>query len=235
MFEKLLEYQKVDAKLKAIDDELHQSEEFKKYAQANRFLKTVADSKAQIDDRAKSLLSLLTELTEKYQKLAEEKTEFDGALDAKEESTLGFLRKKSAELAAKLASVEAEINALKVSIDELMEQFKKLSVNRKKMLEQREENGTKYKTLVASKEQEKAAIAKELAEIEKDVPKEYLEKYKEKRKDNKFPIVYEVKIAKNGTHCSACGTELSIYQIDQLKKQKMIECENCRKLIFIND
>lgn len=235
MFEKLLEYQKVDAKLKAIDDELHQSEEFKKYAQANRFLKTVADSKAQIDDRAKSLMSLMTELTEKYKKLADEKSEFDDALDAQEESTLGFLKKKSAELGAKLASVESEIVSLKNNIDELMEQFKKLSVNRKKMMEQREEYGVKYKALVESKEQEKAEIIKELAAIEKDVPKEYLEKYKEKRKDNKFPIVYEVKIEKNGTHCSGCGTELSIYQIDQLKKNKMIECENCRKLIFIND
>lgn len=119
-------------------------------------------------------------------------------------------------------------------MDELLRQYKKLSANTKEMMAVRDENKKKYEELLKSKKAEKAAITKKLDDIAKDVPPEYMAKYKEKRKDNKFPIVYEVVIAKD-THCSACGTELSKLQVSQLQKDKMIECENCRRLIFIKE
>ena len=55
MIEKLLEYQTIDAELKNIENELKKSDEFKKYAQAVKFLKTVSDSKTQIESKASSL------------------------------------------------------------------------------------------------------------------------------------------------------------------------------------
>ena len=234
MFEKLMEYQSEDRKLKAIEDELRGSEEFKKYAKATKFLKTVNESKAQIEDRAKSLLSAMDDLTEKYNKLVEEKGEFDEATNAEEESTVAFLKKKSQELAAQFSSLESELDSLKKNMDELLRQYKKLSANTKEMMAVRDENKKKYEELLKAKEAEKSAITKKLDDIAKDVPPEYMAKYKEKRKDNKFPIVYEVVIAKD-THCSACGTELSKLQVSQLQKDKMIECENCRRLIFIKE
>ena len=76
MVEKLLEYQEVDRSLKSIEEELRKSDEFKKYAQAVKFLKTVTESKAQIESKATSLLSSMQALEAKLKQLNEDKNEF---------------------------------------------------------------------------------------------------------------------------------------------------------------
>ncbi len=231
MIEKLLEYQKVDADLKNIENELKKSDEFKKYAQAVKFLKTVTESKAQIESKAASLLLGMQNLQERLEKLSEDKSEFTGIDEVDDENTLAFLKKKSAELSKQYASLEAEIEKLLKEMTELTASYKKLMANTKVMLAQQDEYKVKYEELSKQKESEKNKIKKQLELIAKDIPAEYLSKYKEKRKDPKFPIVYEL----SGKHCSACGTELSQLELSRLKNEKIIECENCRRLIFIKE
>ncbi len=229
MIEKLLEYQNVDAELKSIENDLKKSEEFKKYAQAVKFLKTVADSKAQIESKAAALLSGIKILEERLTKLDEDKNEFKGLDDIESEETLAFLKKKSQELAKQYASLEGEIEKLLKDMTELTASYKKLMASAKLMLQQQDEYKAKYEELSHKKDAEKKAIKARLAAIAKDIPEEYLNKYKEKRQDPKFPIVYEV----TGKHCTACGTELSQLELSRLKNEKIMECENCRRLIFI--
>ena len=221
MIEKLLEYQKIDADLKNIENELKKSEEFKKYAQAVKFLKTVTDSKAQIEAKAASLLLGMQNLQDRLKKLSDDKNEFTGIDEVEDENMLAFLKKKSAELSSQYASLEAELTL----------SYKKLMANTKAMLSQQDEYKLKYEELCKEKETEKSKIKKQLELIAKDIPSEYLAKYKEKRKDPKFPIVYELK----DKHCTACGTELSQLELSRLKNEKIIECENCRRLIFIKE
>lgn len=231
MIDKLLEYQNIDANLKAIENQLKQSEEFKKYAQAVKFLKTVADSKAQIESKANSLISVMSKLEESLQKLNEEKNEFDSINDIEDQQTLSFLKKKSQELSKKFMALENSIAQLSQEMSDLTLQYKKLMANTKAMLAQQDEYKKKYEELTKEKESEKLKIKKQLDKIEKDIPEEYMKKYKEKRKDPKFPIVYAVE----GSHCSACGTELSQLELSRLKNAKISECENCRRLIFIKE
>lgn len=231
MIEKLLEYQTVDAELKNIENELKKSEEFKKYAQAVKFLKTVTESKSQIEAKASSLLTGLSALEKKLQKLDEDKSEFSTLNDVEDEATLAFLKKKSQELSNQYAVLEQEIEKLAKEMTELATSYKKLMSNTKLMLEQQDEFKKKYEDLLKAKESEKVAIKKKLTAIEKDIPSEYMDKYKEKRKDPKFPIVYELK----DRHCAACGTELSQLELSRLKNEKIIECENCRRLIFVKE
>lgn len=234
MLEKLMEYQEVDKELKAIEDSLRASSDFKKLAQATKFLRTVNETKAQIEDRSKALYSLAEELEKNYALLLEEQHEFDDAGNAQELSTVSYLKKKSQELSRKFSALEAEINKLSQDIADLAAQYKKLSANTKAMMEQREKSKEGYDALVKEKEAEKEAINKRLSEIAKDIPKEYMEKYLEKRKDNKFPICYEIELKQKGSvHCTACGTEFSALQLTNLKQKGFIECENCRKLIFV--
>ena len=234
MLEKLMEYQEVDKELKAIEDSLKASADYKKLAQATKFLRTVGDTKAQIEDRAKALYSLAAELENTYALLLEEQHEFDESDSAQELSTVSYLKKKSQELSRKFSALEAEINKLNQEIVDLTAQYKKLSANTKAMMEQREKSKEGYEALVKEKEAEKESITKRLKEIAKDIPKEYMEKYLEKRKDNKFPICYEIEINPKGSvHCTACGTEFSALQLTNLKQKGFIECENCRKLIFV--
>ncbi len=231
MIEKLLEYQTIDGGLKAIENDLRASEEFKKYAQAVKFLKTVAESKSQIESKAGALMSSLAALEEKLEKLNEDKGEFKDFQKEDEEATLAFLKKKAFELGKKFAALEAEIAKLSQDMSDLTAQYKTLMGKTKLMLAQQDEYKAKYEELSKAKDAEKLAIKKQLDAIGKEIPAEYLAKYKEKRKDPKFPIVYEV----NGRHCTACGTELSQLEYSRLKNEKIVECENCRRLIFIKE
>lgn len=229
MIERLLEYQQVDGELKVIENELKKSEEFKKYAQAVKFLKTVSDSKAQIESKAAALLSGIKVLEDRLAELNEDKNEFVGLDDVEDKDTLAFLRKKSQELSKQYAALEGEIEKLIKDMTELTASYKKLMASAKLMLQQQDEYKVKYEELSHQKDAEKKKIKQKLAEIAKDIPEEYLNKYKEKRQDPKFPIVYEV----TGKHCAACGTELSQLELSRLKNEKIMECENCRRLIFI--
>lgn len=234
MIEKLMEYQEVDKELKALEDGLKGSEEFKKYVVARKFLKTVNETKAQIEDKAKALVSLSEQLKASFAALAEEQSAFDGAEEANDLSAVSYLKKKAQELSKRFAALESEISKLDADISELTLQYKKLVKNTNAMKEQHDEYKVKYEGLQKEKEGEKQAIEKRLAEIARSVPKEYMERYLEKRKDNKFPICYELEINPKGSvHCSACGTEFSSLQLSNLKQDGFIECEHCRKLIFL--
>lgn len=234
MLEKLMEYQRVDKELKALDDALRSSEDFKKYSQARKFLKTVAETKDQIDDKAKSLIALCAQLEAAYATLLEEEAEFKDVGEGKDLTTVSYIKKKAHELSVKLANLENEIAKLNADLGELTVQYKKLVKQNNLMKEQRDESREKYEALVKEQEAERAAIEKRLAEIAKDIPEEYMNRYLEKRKDNKFPICYEIEIGGKGSvHCTACGTEFSSLQLSKLKQDGFIECENCRKLIFV--
>ena len=231
MIDKLLQYQSIDANLKAIENTLRQSDEFKKYASAVKFLKTVAESKAQIESKAVALMGAMATLEEKLAKLNEEKADIATWDESADEATLAFLKKKSNELAKQFTALEGEIAKLSQDMTELYNQYKKLMTNTKAMIGQQEESKKAYEDLTQSKEAEKTQIKKQLDVLAKDIPAPIMQKYLEKRKDPKFPIVYEL----SGKHCSACGTELSQLELAKLKTEKIAECENCRRLIFIKE
>ena len=232
MYKKLLEYQEEDKKLKDIEDSLKSNDDYKKYNVSFRFLKTVGDTRNQIEDKAKYLLSVLDDLELKYTRLQEEKAEFDDVEDAQDETTVAFLKKKSQELTKAFADIEKEIDKLNQEMTELVNQYKKLSAETKAMKEQYEKSKGAVAEMQKSVEKNKTEIAAKLTKIAKEIPPELMAKYQAARKTNKFPLVYVIEGA-DVRHCVACGTEFSALSIATLKKGKFIECENCRKLIFL--
>ena len=230
MYKKLLEYQEIDKNLKAMEDKLRSDESYKKYAASVRFLKTVNETRTQIEDRAKFLLDSLEELSARYNKLCTDKKEFEDIDDIKEEATVTFLKKKAEELSNAFKAVENEINALTKEMNGLVNQYKTLAANTKAMKEQSEASKVEIEKLQSAQAAEKAEITKKLAALEKDIDPDLMAKYKERRSKIKFPIVVPSSDLK---HCRGCGTEFSSLEAANLKKEKYIECENCKKMIFL--
>ena len=234
MYKKLLEYQEEDKKLKALDDNLKNNEEYKKANTAFRFLKTVNETRMQIEDKAAYLTAQLDELEEKYKKLLDEKAEFDGSEEVGEEDTLNFLKKKSQELSSAFAEIEKNAEKLGQEMNDLLNYYKKLSAEAKAMKEQYEKTKDGVAALQKQTEARKAEMNVKLNELAKTIPPELMAKYQLARKTGKFPLVYLVD-SPDTRHCVACGTEFSALEIATLKKDKFIECENCRKLIFVKN
>ena len=229
MYKNLVKYQETDAKLKAIEQEIGGSEERKKTAVAKKFLDTVSDSVQAYDKRAKELASVYENLMKKRTELDDAAKEFEHAIEAcEDEGEIAYLQKKADELLQKANSLENELNTLVDEMNGVLTQYSQLKAKTKQAKEQYSEYGAKYNELKKSKEADMNAIKDELAEIEKSIDPALMDKYKAKRKDKMFPILYSV----SDKLCSHCRMELSMAELNKLGTGDIIECDNCRCLIY---
>lgn len=229
MLKQLLEYQEVDIRLLAIEDALKKSDEYKKYAQATKFLKTVDENRTLFENRSGALLHAYNEKMKEFDALIEGKAEFDESIDENaDEKEVAFFNRRLQETVKQISTLESEIKQLQANVNDLIAQYNTFVKKTKLAIGQRNEYKEKYNALVKEKEQEKTAIEAERQKIGKNIPAEILQKYNEKRKDSKTKVLCE---AVNG-FCTSCGTELVLAEKEKLKANGIIECATCHKLIY---
>ena len=97
---------------------------------------------------------------------------------------------------------------------------------------------TKYKTSLdafknfsAKKNSEREKIANELEDLKKRIDPAVMQKYLQMRDDHKFPILVPLV----NQSCAICATPLANARLDMLKKEGMVECENCHRIIYTQD
>ncbi len=232
--EKLFAYQEEDAKLFEIEKKLKESEARKKGVQAERFLRSVSDTLAGIEAKAQELNCAFEQSQAELEKVFEESEEFKTiANKVSDEKEIAYLKDRANKLSKTLDELLKKIQKIEQEMNEIALQYNKLKKDTALYQEQYEKSGAEYSKLRESLAPERKKIEENLKALAVGIPPAYIEKYNEKRKDKQFPIVF--KITSKDKHCSACGTELSLKQLDKLKKEdSLIECENCRKLIFMN-
>ena len=232
--EKLFAYQEEDAKLFEIEKKLKESEARKKGVQAERFLRSVSDTLAGIEAKAQELNNAFEQSQAELEKVFEESEEFKTiANKVSDEKEIAYLKDRANKLSKTLDELLKKIQKIEQEMNEIALQYNKLKKDTALYQEQYEKSGAEYSKLRESLAPERKKIEENLKALAVGIPPAYIEKYNEKRKDKQFPIVF--KITSKDKHCSACGTELSLKQLDKLKKEdSIIECENCRKLIFMN-
>lgn len=228
MIQELLAYQETDARLRAIEQEISGSEERKKTASAKKFLDGVNETAAALEKKAKDLSALYDSLAAAQKELSDTVREIANAVEGCEDTNAaGYLHKKAEELAGRLSGLESRAAALTEEMNGVLSSFAQLRKKTQAAKEQYNEYGRKYKELKQSREGETAAVEKELAELEKAVDPALMARYKAKRKDKMFPVLYEVK----GNMCGKCLMELSMADLNRLKTEDVIECDNCRCLL----
>ncbi len=118
----------------------------------------------------------------------------------------------------------AEAEKLNITLTEF-EKTKKLYGNAKaKYID----NKKQYEELVKAKGPEMEKIKQELREMEKDIDQKVLARYKQHRQDNLFPIFTPL----SNKSCSFCMLELSAVEVDKIKSQGYLECDNCHRIIY---
>jgi len=144
MIEKLLEYQQVDAELRAIEQELSSNEDRKKGIAAKKFLDTVNDSLAELNSKAVEFDNAYTKYTGVFNKLLETQKEFDSVSDYSNEDEINFVKKKAQELSDELKSLEKQIVRLQEEIVSLTEQYNALKKKTASAQKQFKECGQRY-------------------------------------------------------------------------------------------
>lgn len=229
MIKELLAYQEVDAQLRKIEMELLNNEDRKKALSAKKYLDGVETSVSKLDVKAAELNTAFNNIKIAQEKIKEQEAEFNKALTSVEdESEAQYLLKKISELLSKIKSLNQEATRISTEIQAIVKEYAGIKSMTKAAQSQYAEYGKKYNDFKGSKQAEKEAIEKKLAELGKKVPKEYFDKYTKKRADKIYPVVFEVK----GDVCGACSMQLSMAALSKLKNGEIVECDQCRRLLY---
>ncbi len=230
MIEQLLKYQQVDAGLRKIEVELSGSEARKKAVSAKKFLESVDETVNKLDVKAAELAHIYENLQNESKVLLGQREEFTGALEhAEDENALNYLAKKADELYVKVKNLSQEAARVAETMQAVYKEYASVRANIKTAQTQYAENGKIYNDLKASKQDERNKIEGELKELEKAVEPSLMERYKAKRANKIFPIIYEA----NGDFCGACNMELPKSTLSRLKNGEVIECDNCGRLLYL--
>ena len=224
----LLEYQKVDAKLRKIEQDVASSEEQKKYAQANKFMKSAPERFEAQDRRAAELAALRDDLIRRAEDITRQIAEYSELDEMVEEGgDVSFYKKNAQALLDRLRALKGEMQKLNSDIAATVEEYERFKKQGVLMQKQYKEYKAKRDELVGAHKQEVSALRERLAEIGKKIPADILAKYQQKRKENIFPILAPL----TGNMC-VCDMDFPLALQERLAGGNVVECEHCRRFVY---
>jgi len=229
--DKILEYQKKDLEIVKLMHTLAESPNRKAINQILNIVKETQDTSSALESEAEEVLIQFNNLKKTYEDnvnsfITLTKKDVENISESEIGGIMNLINVMSSNLnilEKKLLGLAERINVILTNYEEAR---KKYEVARKKHSEVKEKF-EKEKSLLQPKISEFEA---ELKAMEKNVDSKLLTKYKEKRQDKIFPVF--VKFSSDA--CGGCRMQLSYAQIEKLKKEGMIECENCHRYMFIS-
>lgn len=224
----LLEYQKVDAQLRKIEQAVSASEAQKKFAQANKFMKSAPERFEVQDKRAAELTALRESLIRRAEDIGKQIAEYSDVDEMVEGGgDVSFYKKNAQALLDRLRALKSEIQKLNFDIAATVEEYDRFKKQGAAMQKQYKEYKAKRDELVGAHKEEVNALRARLAEIAKKIPEDILNKYQQKRKENIFPIIAPL----NGNMC-ICGMDFPLALQEKLAGGNVVECEHCRRFVY---
>lgn len=224
----LLEYQKVDAQMRRIEQEVAASDEQKKFAQANKFMKSAPERFEAQDRRAAELAALREDLVRRAEDISKQIAEYSELDEMVEEGgDVSFYKKNAQTLLDRLRALKGEIQKLNADIAATVEEYERFKKQGAAMQKQYKEYKAKRDELVNNRKDEVNRLKAQLKSIAEKIPAETLAKYQQKRKENIFPIVVPL----NGNMC-VCGMDFPIALQERLAGGNVVECEHCRRFVY---
>lgn len=225
----LLKYQEKDSELLKIEQEIAGSDERKKYAQIKSFLNKASEKLDKLEAQSQGILTRLETLNKRYGEICETLKDFEHLDDMVEGGAdLSFYQRNISQLIDKLKTLKGEIAALTSSAKETTDEYQ--AMKKKVLVAQKQypEQHAALQEFKKSKQEQTDKISKELQSIAKEIDGEVMRKYQVKRSERIFPIICEIK----ADRCSKCGIELSIADKEKVSAGKVVECENCHRILY---
>lgn len=227
--EQLLMYQKKDAELLKIEQEIAGSEERKKYMQTQSYLKKASDKLDKLEGQSQAILARLDNLNSRYAEVTETLKDFEHLDELVEGGAdLSFYQRNVLQILDKIKTLKQEINTLITIAKEATEEYQSLKKKVIAAQKQYPELHAAYQEFKKSKQDETDRISAELEKLSENIEPEILKKYQTKRSERIFPILCEIKAER----CSKCGIELSIADKEKIAAGKVVECENCHRILY---
>jgi predicted nucleic acid-binding Zn-ribbon protein len=229
MIQTILKYQDIEKDLRKIEYEIQSSDERKKAQKAKLFLIESEENVGKMDRRAQELLQLFSKAKKAYEDNAATIREYDSiAKTLKSGDEAAYLAKKIGQVLETLKNIEKELAVITRDMDDVAKAFSELKSKYNAAVKEYTENKELYEKLKESKAGEINAIKEKMNALAKKIDPVILEKYNKKRVDKIFPVLVPLR----DNMCGGCSMEISLKEMDKLRTQKIIECENCHRLIY---
>lgn len=230
MIKEILEYQKLDAKLVSIEKEIANSPAKQTANKMVEYVKAAQQTLVNLEQNANYLIAEYEKLNNQYQqtlkqveKLAKQKYDNLSTDELRESATY------ITQMNGTILNIERNISILSDKIAKILRDFDKTKEQAKTAKAKFEHNKAEYTKLVASKQGDIEKLKQELTKVEKTINKDMLKKYKDLRGDNKFPIFVPLV----NESCGGCMMNMPRARLDKLKAAKILECENCHRMIYL--
>lgn len=229
MLEEILEYQKKDGQLVKIEKEISESKAKKVVNQMVGIVKDAQQKIVLTEKNATTLIKTYNELNKSFENQQKVILKYlKLKLENENDETIAEYEKNIKEATTNLLLIQKNIAKLSKSITETLkqfEQYKKDVIDAKKKHAQ---GMDAYNKLIESHKKDVETLKAELVKLEKKVDPKLLAKYKKMREDKKFPIFVPLL----NSSCGGCSMGLAVSQLNKLEEKGMLECENCRRIIY---
>lgn len=227
--ESLLKYQAKDFEIFKLEKSLEDGNIKTLLSNAVRKSKQTQVKSLQLEKQAESLSSEFEALKKLYdQNLSSLTVLANTSYSDLSEVDLENYEKALSDLGSNISIIENKLQSLAKTINVVLLDFEREKQAYKVARQEYAKNKELYDEQQEKIKPQLEKLEKELKSIEKELEKEVIIKYKERRKDNRFPIFVPL----SNDACGGCQMQLSYASINTLKEKHAIECENCRRVIY---
>ena len=230
MLKDILEYQKKDAMLVKIDRDLENSQQ---KVEVNKLVEQVKQVQTKLVALENSATQLVAEFEKVKQSFENEEIKLQKTKDTdflnKEENDLRETEVQIKKEIGGLLGFGKEIKTLSNKITQTVKEFEKTKAYGVECKDKYKASLNKYKQFSANKNEEREKIVTELNALKKRIDSKVMNKYLQMRDDHKFPILVPLV----NQSCGGCAMNLPNARYDLLKKNHLLECENCHRIIYL--
>lgn len=231
MFENIIEYQKLDGKILALKRNFDSSVDKKTLNQVVSLVKDSQTKLIELENRAKTALSEFEQNKKDYNALYEQlktlsKIDANSFDEQKAQAELEKINK----LTQTLSAMERALSSQAENVNSIIKNFEVCRNNIMTYKQKYKESKEKVDALQASLAPQVEQIKKQMATLEKQIDANLLSKYKHLRQDKIFPVFVPL----NSNACGGCSMALPAALMNKLKENGYLECEQCRRYIYIS-
>ena len=230
MFETILEYQKLDGEILALKRSLEKDESKLSLNKVAVMAKEAQAKLIDLESKAKTLISDYNATKGKYDE-AYTKISKLSKLDIStlsEEDATKYLD-ESNNIFSTLSTMERILSVQAENVNSIIKNFEICRNNIVNLKQKYKELKEKVDEAQKKLEPEIEAIQKKMQSLEKQIDANLLLKYKHIRQDKIFPVFVPL----NNNACGGCSMELPAALMNKLKTNGYLECEQCRRYIYL--
>lgn len=224
----LLKYQQIDAQKRKIEAEIAGSEERKKAADMQNYLKDCQAKLQKLEGASETILRNYKRASAFMQDLNKRAKELNAQAKKANNEQVASIKKIVLDYVDKMSKIEKEASALAVQAKQIAREVETVMKNAVTAKKNYSTYKNAYDAVRASREPEIKKLQESMQEQKKKVDPKLMHLYEVKADAKTFPIFVPVKEGR----CSGCHVELSAAMKKKLTEQKMVECENCGRYIY---